>query len=162
MSLNHVIRQAQWSADNSFTPWNLTTGVYQDYYFEDIDYGELSQKYRVVLDGEVDRLRLFWLINAIGETKLNRSIDKYIARYPGCFPFVSYLLKIYNKRVPTSVYAPSLIPQSVVYLLVLADNSQLKIGESNCWVKRAFSFVEPPMTVVEMLDVDKSCALPVL
>ena len=120
---------------------------------------EFSIRYRVKVDNDMDRLRLLWLVKEKGEDKLNRSIDKYIARYPNNLPYVSYLLKQYGLKVPPSVYAPNLLPQSAVYLIVLADHSQLKIGMSESWEKRAFSFVKPPKTVVDTLDVDKSCAV---
>lgn len=91
-----------------------------------------ADQFNVVVENDMDRLRLLWLVNRIGETKLRKSVAKYMARWPGSLPFVSTLLQWYGLKVPVAVYAPAeasvRIPVYWVYLLWLADGSKIKVG----------------------------------
>ena len=51
-----------------------------------------SDQFNVVVENDMDRARLLWLVNQIGEPKLRKSVAKYNARWPGSKPFVSTLL----------------------------------------------------------------------
>lgn len=80
--------------------------------------GELPpDQFPVVLENDMDRARLLWLVNDMGEAKLRKSVAKYLARWPGGKPFVSTLSSRHGHRSPgarklttltmTSCYLPS-------------------------------------------------------
>jgi hypothetical protein len=101
-------------------------------------------QYNVVVENDMDHARLLWLVNEIGEDKLRKSVAKYQARYPGCQPFVSTMLKRFGRTVPVEVYAPKPIPVYWLYLLSLKDSPKVKVGFTGHWPQRAFAFLPGP------------------
>ena len=101
-------------------------------------------QYNVVVENDMDNARLLWLVNEISEDKLRKSVAKYQARYPGCQPFVSTMLKRFGRTVPVEVYAPKPIPVYWLYLLSLKDSPKVKVGFTGHWPQRAFAFLPGP------------------
>lgn len=114
--------------------------------------------YGVQVDNERDRLTLQWLVQAIGEAKLRRSVEKHSRRYPDRRPFVSLLLRWYNLKVPVAVYAPVAVPIFSVYLLVLADGSAVKIGSTGDVARRVRGMLpaQDLARVSQIFDLDLS------
>jgi hypothetical protein len=100
-----------------------------------------ADNFDVYIENEIDELKLLWLVNIIGEKKLRLSASKKNRNYPECKLFVSALLKRFNLKVPTHIYAAVKIPIYWVYVLVLKDSSALKIGVTGSWPDRAYAFV---------------------
>ena len=100
-----------------------------------------DDKFNVIVESKMDQLRLLWLVNKIGEAKLRKSVAKYQNRYPESKPFVSVLLQWYRLKVPTSVYAPAIVPVYWVYILRLRKAPKIKIGVTGRWPQRAFNFL---------------------
>lgn len=80
--------------------------------------GELPpDQFHVVVENDMDRARLMWLVNRIGEATLRKSVAKCHARCPECKPFVSILSSRHGHRstgarklttlTMTSCYLPS-------------------------------------------------------
>jgi hypothetical protein len=119
-------------------------------------------QFNVIVENEMDRLRLLWLVNKIGEAKLRNGVAKYMARWPGDQPFVSTMLKWYGLKVPVEVYAPHdgsvRIPVYWLYLLWLADGSKIKVGMTGDWPWRAYAFVKLRRKINDTFDVDRSRA----
>jgi hypothetical protein len=115
-----------------------------------------DDQFGVFVDGDMDRLRLLWLVNQIGEEKLRRAVASLKMKYPDSLPFVSTLLKRFGKKVPTHVYAPKNIPVYRVYVYVLADRSKFKIGFSGTWTNRIFGLPNDPDTALDLFDLDAS------
>lgn len=97
--------------------------------------------YGVLVANEMDVARLKWLAEAIGETKLRRSVTKYRVRYPDSQPFVSLLLKWYHLKVPVRLYAAVPVPVYWVYILRMQRSPKIKIGMTGRWPYRAWDFV---------------------
>lgn len=117
-----------------------------------------DDNFNVIVANDMDRLRLLWLVNRIGEDKLGKSVAKDIARWPGKQPFVSTMLNRFNLKVPVEVYAPVRISVYWLYFLWLVDGSKVKIGITGRWPLRALSFVKLRRQVPEVFDVDRSIA----
>lgn len=115
-------------------------------------------QFNAVVESDMDRARLLWLVNRIGEVKLRKSVAKYQARRPGQQPFVSTLLKWYNLRVPVAVFAPVRIPVYWLYLLYARDGSEVKAGITGDWPWRAYSWVPLHHAVADVFDLDRSRA----
>jgi len=98
-------------------------------------------QYGVLVEDEVDAIRLKWLVDAIGETKLRRSVAKYNVQYPGCKPYVSRLLNWYHRKVPVKLYAAVPVPVYWVYILRMQCDPKIKIGMTGRWPYRAWDFV---------------------
>lgn len=98
-------------------------------------------QYGVLVVDEVDAIRLKWLVAAIGETKLRRSIAKYSIQYPGCRPYVSLLLTRFHLKVPVRLYAAVPVPVYWVYLLRMRCAPKMKVGMTGRWPFRAWDFV---------------------
>lgn len=117
-----------------------------------------DDEFGVLVENDMDERRLLWLVNEIGEKKLRASVNKYNARYPDCKPFVSLLLKWYQKTVPVAIYAPVRGPVYAVYLLVMTDGSAMKIGHSGGWHERSYAFLNGKQHLEDLFDFDRSCA----
>ena len=96
--------------------------------------------YGVYIENDMDKIRLKYLVEQIGEKKLKSSIDKYHKKWPDSKPYVSTLLKWYRITVPVHLYAPINVPIYYVYLLVNHRHSAMKIGVSGNWVSRTHAF----------------------
>jgi hypothetical protein len=120
-----------------------------------------ADQFNVVVENDMDRLRLLWLVNQIGEAKLRNGVAQHIARWPGSQPFVSTMLKWYGLKVPVAVYAPDdgsvRIPVYWLYLLWLVDCSKIKVGITGDWPWRAYAFVKRGK-ITDTFDVDRSRA----
>ena len=115
-------------------------------------------QFNVVVENDMDRARLLWLVNRIGEAKLRRTVGKYLARWEGAKPFVSRILKVYNLTVPVAVYAPVRIPVYWLYVLYTTDGSEVKVGMTGDWPWRAFAFLSLHAKITDVFDPDRSCA----
>jgi hypothetical protein len=120
-----------------------------------------SDYYGVIVEDEMDRRRLRWLVQKIGETKLRASVQKYKDRYVGSLPYVSTLLKWYRLKVPVAAYAPVRVPVYVVYLLVHRGGSAVKVGSSGFWIQRVASMVPLGCNIDDVFDLELSVALTV-
>jgi hypothetical protein len=118
-----------------------------------------ADRFNVIVENDMDRLRLLWLVNRIGEAKLRKNVAKYQARWPGSQPFVSVMLQRYGLKVPVAVYAPVRIPVYWLYLLWLVDGSKVKVGITGNWPGRAYGFVKFRRKITDVFDVDRSRAL---
>jgi hypothetical protein len=90
---------------------------------------------------ELDRHRLLWAVNQIGETKLRTTAGKKDKRHPERNVSVREVLRRFHLKVPRSFYPKSFLPVFRVYVLVLRDHSALKIGFTSAWPSRAYAFV---------------------
>lgn len=117
-----------------------------------------SDQFNVVIENDVDKARLLWLANKIGETKLRKSVAKYQARWPESKPFVSTLLRWYQLKVPVAVYAPVRVPVYWLYLLYKHDGSEVKVGITGDWPRRVYSLVPLHKKVSDYFDLDRSSA----
>lgn len=118
-----------------------------------------DDNFGVYVENEIDRVRLLWLVNQIGEEKLRRSVGKYKAKYRDAQPFVSRLLTWYRVKVPVELYAPVRVPVYWVYVLCLRAQPKIKIGMTGSWPKRAFDFVKLHAAIEDVFDVDLSVAV---
>lgn len=117
-----------------------------------------ADNFNIVVENDMDRARLLWLVNKIGESKLRKSAAKYQARYPGSLAFVSTILGWYGLKVPTAVYLPVRIPVYWLYLLYRVDGSEVKVGMTGAWPERAFAQVPSHHKVSDFFDLDLSRA----
>jgi hypothetical protein len=115
-------------------------------------------QFNVEVENDMDRARLLWLVNHVGEAKLRRSVAKYQVRWPKSRPFVSTLLKWYRLKVPVAVYAPVAIPVYWLYVLYKRDNSEIKVGVTGKWPVRVFAWVPLRKEVADIFDLDRSKA----
>ncbi|ODB85617.1 hypothetical protein A3194_12340 [Candidatus Thiodiazotropha endoloripes] len=81
----------------------------------------------------MDRRRLQFLVEKVGQVKIRRSAAKYSNKHPGSKIFVSRLLKYYQTKVPTHIYAPVKVPIYHLYVLVHLETNTQKIGVSGDW-----------------------------
>ena len=116
-------------------------------------------QYGVLVENEVDELKLRWLVDNVGENSLRAAVSLLAARYPGRQPFVSTVLKRMHVRVPVKVYRAVCVPVYWLYFLTLHDLSKVKIGMSGRWAQRACSFVPLQSKLLEVFDPDFSFAL---
>ncbi|QGZ40554.1 hypothetical protein IP92_03432 [Pseudoduganella flava] len=100
-----------------------------------------SDQYGVLVENEVDAIRLKWLASVVGENKLRGSVAKYHVRYPDCKPYVSLLLKWYHLKVPVKLYAAVPVPVYWVYILRMQCEPKIKIGMTGRWPFRVWDFV---------------------
>lgn len=124
-------------------------------------YTELpDDNFGVQVDNDMDRRRLLWLLNEIGEKKLRQSASRR-GRFPENPLYVSKILSRYGLKVPTSVYAPVRVPTYFTYLLVLKDRSVVKVGMTGDWPHRCYAFLRSFRTTVDdTFDLDLSLAFP--
>lgn len=115
-------------------------------------------QFNVVVENDLDRARLLWLVNRIGETKLRRTAGKYQARFPGSKAFVSTILSVYNLKVPVEVYAPVRVPVYWLYLLYQLDGSEVKVGATGDWPSRVYAHVPDHHDAADIYDIDRSQA----
>lgn len=118
-----------------------------------------ADNFGVHVENDMDRRRLLWLANQIGEEKLLKSVDKYRARHHGDKPYVTRLLKWHRLRVPPSVYLSVSRAVHCVYFLVLSNHSAFKIGYTGDFARRALQFLPTKYEVDRIFDVDLSFAL---
>ena len=119
----------------------------------------------VYVENDMDKRKLLWLVNQIGEKKLRISSGKYKNEYPESDVFVSKVLKWHRLKVPAEVFTEVNIPIYRVYILCLQDQSALKLGFTGRWPMRAFDFVRTAdyntdysKKIFELFDADKSIA----
>jgi len=58
--------------------------------------------YGVRVENDLDRMRLLWLANEIGEERLRTSVRKFHSRFLGATPYISKLLKWHRVAVPST------------------------------------------------------------
>lgn len=119
----------------------------------------------VYVGNDMDKRKLLWLVNQIGEKKLRISSGKYKNKYPESDIFVSTVLKWHGLKVPAEVFTEVNVPIYRVYILCLQDQSALKLGFTGGWPGRAFDFVKTAdynadysKKIFELFDTDKSIA----
>lgn len=113
----------------------------------------------VLIETEIDKLKMIWLVESVGESAIRTAVDALAVKYPGRKPYVSTLLKRLRRRVPVQVYRPMTVPIFWVYFLALHDHSKVKIGMSGNWTHRACSFLPTRSQLEEVFDLDFSFAL---
>lgn len=110
----------------------------------------------VHVEDEMDARRLLWLIQQVGEEKVRKSARKY-RYYPDSKIFVSVILKWYNRKVPTHVYAPVYKPIYSVYLAPSAIKPAFKVGFTGQPVThRLYSFTTPDIPLTDVFKIDQS------
>jgi hypothetical protein len=121
--------------------------------------------YGVHVENERDALSLLWLVNTIGEEKLRKSASKRNKYYPEAKLFVSTLAKRFQLKIPRSVFAPQGVAVFFVYMLVLKDRSEIKVGMTGRWPLRALDFVKTANygldfseEVLDLFDGERSVA----
>lgn len=126
-----------------------------------------EDNFGVHVEDEMDARRLLWLANQIGETKLRASAAKRHEYHPDSPLFVSVILKRFNLKVPPTVYAEVKVPIYWVYVLVLRDQSAIKIGMTGSWPDRVYGFVKTANytknfddELTTLFDADGSMAFP--
>jgi hypothetical protein len=113
----------------------------------------------VLIETEIDELKMRWLVESVGEGAVRTVVDALAVKYPGRKPYVSTLLTRLRKRMPVEVYRPVNVPIFWVYFLALHDLSKVKIGMSGNWTQRACSFLPMRSQLEEVFDLDFSFAL---
>ena len=101
-----------------------------------------DDNFGVFVENEIDRKKLLWLVNNIGEKKLRISANKRNKYYPDKLLFVSTILKRFNLVVPADIYTAVREPIYWIYILVLKDFSALKFGMTSDWSNRSYAFVK--------------------
>lgn len=115
-----------------------------------------DDEFGVLVLNDSDRRKLIWLVNQIGETKLRRAVNDLANRYPGSKPYVSTLQKRFNRKPPLHVYQEVKVLIHRVYVLVVADNSKLKVGFSGDWIIRMSNLPNDANDPLKLYDLDKS------
>lgn len=95
-----------------------------------------EDNYGVHVDGDMDAKRLQYLVAQVGEAKVRKSAEK--SKFKPIF--VSTLLKRFQIRVPTHIYARINIPSHRVYVLAVPAEAKFKVGQSGYWTQRAYAF----------------------
>jgi hypothetical protein len=114
-----------------------------------------NDNYGVFIANDMDRRRLQYLVEKVGEDKIRRSATKYANKNPGSKIFVSRLLKYYQTKVPSHIYAPVKAPIYHLYILVHLETNTQKIGVSGDWaMARRIAFLGNAQH--EEFDLDKS------
>jgi len=98
-----------------------------------------SDYYGVLIETDVDLIKLRYLVELIGEAKIRRSAERYTEKWPDTKPYISKLLKDYRVKVPVSLYRKVPTPVYCVYVLIIAGQDALKIGMSQYPLRRAAS-----------------------
>jgi hypothetical protein len=124
-----------------------------------------ADNYNVHVENERDALSLLWLVNTIGEEKLRKSASKRSKYYPEAKLFVSTLANRFQLKIPRSVFAPQGVAVFFVYMLVLKDRSEIKVGMTGRWPLRALDFVKTANyaldfseEVLDLFDGERSVA----
>jgi len=124
-----------------------------------------QDNFGVYVENEIDRRKLLWIANKIGETKLRSSAAKRNKYYPDSPLFVSTIIKRLRLKVPTEVYAPVNVLIYRIYILVLRDKTCLKIGMTGRWPDRSYDFVKTAeylnnvsLNALQLFDSDLSIA----
>jgi hypothetical protein len=101
-----------------------------------------SDNFGVHIENDEDHRKLLWLLTKIGEKKLRASSKKYENKHDGANIYVSTLLRYYQLKVPSKIYAEQYIPVYGVYVLLLRQYPILKLGFTGRWPNRAFDYVK--------------------
>ena len=101
---------------------------------------EHDEHFGMLVENEMDEIRLAYLLSIIGPEKLWNSVQKEKQKWPDSKPYVSKMLKRFRVIVPTHLYAPKPELIAHTYLLVCADFSRIKYGSSGRWTERIYSF----------------------
>lgn len=124
-----------------------------------------DDNFGLLVENDIDRRKLLWLLNTIGEKKLRASAEKRNKYYPDSPLFVSVILKRFNLKVPLSVYAPMIAKIPRFYILATKDRLSLKVGITNRWPDRVYDFfktanypIDVRDAVLELFDADLSLA----
>jgi len=111
-----------------------------------------ADNYGVLVENERDAFSLLWLVNTIGEDKLRKSAAKRNKYYPDAKLFVSVIAKRFQLAIPRSIFAAQRVPVYFVYVLVLKDMSEIKVGMTGRWPLLALDFVKTANYSLNFVD----------
>lgn len=114
-----------------------------------------DDEFGVLVLNDEDRLKLIWLVNQIGESKLRRAAKDFLTKksYP---PYVSTISRRFNRKVPLEVYMARKIPVYRVYCIVTADKLAIKIGYSGDWIVRVSNLPNERKQSLKLVDLNES------